>query len=677
MTAIPQTLQTWRPRPLAGLRAIARGRTDEPAWARVAFVGVIALAAVLYLWNLAVSGYANTYYSAAALAASKSWSAFFFGSFDAANFITVDKPAAATWLMGLSVRLFGLSSWSILLPEALAGVATVGVLFAAVRRSFGPLAAVVAGVVMALTPAAVLIFRYNNPDALLTLLLVAGAWALLRAVEQGRLRWVILAATCVGFAFLTKYLQAYLVLPGFALVYLVAANTPVRRRLLGLLVALVTVLVTSGWWVAIVALIPAAGRPFIGGSTTGSVLDLIFGYDGLGRIFGASAGGAGNAAGFGGTAGLLRLFNDEWFGEIAWFIPAALGSLGVGLWLRRRAARTDRARAGYLLWGSWLLVTGLVFSFMSGIVHSYYAVALAPAIAALVGAGVAELWQLQSRHWSGRAALAAGYVATALLGWSLLARTPEFVPGLGIVAVALSAVAAVALVFASLPRLRGTLDRLARAAVALGLLATLLAPAAYAVSTIQTAYSSGDPHPGPGTVNAGFGGGGQAQGGPGSGGPPLALAGIAPAGAPPSALTSSLPAGNNPSSGGGQPGAGMGNASTDAALVDYLVANRGSATWIVAATSAQEAGPLELATGLPVMAMGGFTGSDPAPTLDQLKADVASGQLRYVLVDSGNGGGGGPVATSSERTAWVTSACTLVDYGGSGTGTLYDCAGAS
>ena len=487
MTAIPQTLQAWRPRPLAGLRAIARGRTDEPAWARVAFVGVIALAAVMYLWNLAVSGYANTYYSAAALAASRSWSAFFFGSFDAANFITVDKPAAAIWLMGLSV----------------------GILFAAVRRSFGLLAAVVAGVVMALTPAAVLIFRYNNPDALLTLLLVTGAWALFRAIERGGLRWVILAATCVGFAFLTKYLQAYLVLPGFALVYLVAANTPVRRRLFGLLVALVTVLVTSGWWVAIVALIPAAGRPFIGGSTTGSVLDLIFGYDGLGRIFGGSSGGPGNAAGFGGTAGLLRLFNDAWFGEIAWFIPAALASLGVGLWLRRRAARTDRARAGYLLWGSWLLVTGLVFSFMSGIVHSYYAVALAPAIAALVGAGVAELWQLGKRSWIGSAALAAAFVATALLGWNLLARTPEFVAGLGVVAVALSAVAAVTLLLVSTPRLRGTLDRLARAALVLGLLATLLAPAAYAVTTVQTAYSSGDPHPGPGTVNAGPGAGGR------------------------------------------------------------------------------------------------------------------------------------------------------------------------
>ncbi len=677
MTAIPRSIPTWRPRPLAGLRAIVRGRTDEPAWVRAAFIGVITLAATLYLWNLAVSGYANTYYSAAALAASKSWSAFFFGSFDAASFITVDKPPAAIWLMGLSVRLFGLSSWSILLPEAVAGVATVGVLFAAVRRSFGPMAAVVAGVVMALTPAAVLIFRYNNPDALLTLLLVAGAWALLRATEHGGLRWVILAATCVGFAFLTKYLQAYLVLPGFALVYLVAADTTVRRRVLGLLVALVTVLVTSGWWVAIVALIPAASRPFIGGSTSGSVLDLIFGYDGLGRIFGGSSSGAGNAAGFGGAAGLLRLFNDAWFGEIAWFLPAALASLGLGLWLRRRAGRTDRARAGYLLWGSWLLATGLVFSFMSGTVHSYYAVALAPAIAALVGAGVAELWKLRARHWMGSAALAAAFVATALLGWDLLARTPELAPGLGLVAVALAAVSAVALLLASLPSRRHALDRLARAAVALGLLATLLAPAAYAVSTVQTALSSGDPHPGPGTVNAGLGGGGQGPGGPGSGGAPGAPVGIAPAGAPPNMQAGGPQAANPLSTAVGQPGPALGNASSDAALVDYLVANQGNATWIVAASSAQEAGPLELATGLPVMAMGGFTGSDPAPTLDQLKAYIASGSLRFVLVDNGNGGGGGPAPTSSERTAWITSACTLVDYGGSGTSSLYDCAGAS
>lgn len=675
MTAIPRTVPTWSPRPLAWLRAIVRGRTDEPAWIRVAFVGVIALAALLYVWNLAASGYANTYYSAAALSAGQSWSAFFFGSFDSANFITVDKPPAAIWLMGLSVRLFGLSSWSILLPQALAGVATVGILFAAVRRSFGPVAAVIAGVVMALTPAAVLIFRYNNPDALLTLLLVAGAWALLRAIEHGSLRWVALAATCVGLAFLTKYLQAYLVLPGFALVYVVAANTTLQRRLVGLVVAAVTVLVTSGWWVAIVALIPAASRPFIGGSTTGSVLDLIFGYDGLGRIFGDSAGGAGNNTGFGGTPGLLRLFNDAWFGEIAWFIPAALASLGLGLWLRRRAGRTDRTRAGYLLWGTWLVTTGLVFSYMSGTVHSYYAVALAPAIAALVGAGVVELWRLRARHWLGVAVLAAGFVGTALFGWQLLSRTPDFAPGVGPVAVALAAVAGVVLVVASVRRLRGWSGQLAGTAAALGLCAVLLAPTAYAITTVGTAYSSGDPHPGPGTTSTGFGGGGAGPGGSGADGSgtdgtPPTSAGTRPTGSPLNAPTGTASARSG--------GSGMGNVSADASLASYLVANRGSATWIVAATSAQDAGPLELATGLPVMAMGGFTGSDPALTLDQLKAYVASGQLRFVLAGGGNGGGGGGSdASASDRTAWVTGACTLVDYGGSGTSTLYDCAGAS
>lgn len=226
-----------RPRLGALIGRMLRGRTDEAAWVRPAHVGVSLLAAALYLVNLTVSGFANTYYSAAALAASKSWSAWFFGSFDAANFITIDKPPLATMLMGLSVRLFGLNSWSILLPEALAGVATVALLFVIVRRSFGPVAAVIAALVMALTPAAVLMFRYNNPDALLTLLLVLAAWAFLRALESGSTRWVVAAAVFVGLAFNTKYLQAYLVLPAFAITYALAAPGSVRRRLAGLALA--------------------------------------------------------------------------------------------------------------------------------------------------------------------------------------------------------------------------------------------------------------------------------------------------------------------------------------------------------------------------------------------------------------------------------------------------------
>jgi 4-amino-4-deoxy-L-arabinose transferase-like glycosyltransferase len=293
MTTIARPASMPRFRPLEGVRGLVRGSTDEAVWVRPSLVGVLVLAAVLYIWNLTVSGYANTYYSAAALAASQSWSAWFFGSFDANNFITVDKPPLGTMLMGLSVRLFGLSSWSVLLPEALAGVATVGVLWVAVKHSFGAAAATIAAVVMALTPAAVLIFRFNNPDALLTLLLVLSAWALLRSLENGSYRWMALAAACVGLGFLTKYLQAYLVLPGYALVFGFSANTTLRRRIVGLGVALVAVLVTSGWWVAIVEMLPVGSKPFIGGSTTGSPLDLIFGYDGLGRIFGASGPGGG------------------------------------------------------------------------------------------------------------------------------------------------------------------------------------------------------------------------------------------------------------------------------------------------------------------------------------------------------------------------------------------------
>jgi 4-amino-4-deoxy-L-arabinose transferase-like glycosyltransferase len=667
MTAITEPTLTPGSRPLEDLRgrllSIARGRSDEALWARPAFLGVLALAAVLYIWNLTVSGYANTYYSAAALAGSQSWSAWFFGSFDANNFITVDKPPLSTMVMGLSVRLFGLSSWSILLPEALIGMGTVGVLFVAVKRSFGPVAAVIAAVVMALTPAAVMIFRFNNPDALLTFLLVVSAWALLLSVEKGSLRWIALAAACVGLAFLTKYLQAYLVLPGSALVFGFSANTTLRRRLIGLVLALAIVLVTSGWWVAIVEMLPVGSKPFIGGSTSGSPLDLIFGYDGLGRIFGGGGFGGGGfgGGGFSGEVGPLRLFNDQMFGEIAWFIPLALVSLVVGLWRHRWAARTDLALAGYLLWGSWFAVTAIVFSYMSGIIHSYYAVALAPAVAALVGAGLVDLWGARFRIWIGGAAVGLACLATAWFGWQLLDRTPTFATTVGPAAFALALAAALALVVVSLPRLSGTpaARRIALGAAALGLGATLLAPAAYAVATTGTAYGGGDPHPGPGAASSTFGGGpGGFGGGPG---------GFAGGGAG--------------GFGGGAGGFGGGVASDtgNSSLLSYLVANRGGATWIVAANGSMQAGSIELATGLPVMAMGGFTGSDPWPTLDQLKSYVASGKLRFVLVQ-GSGGTGPGLGGSSGVDTWVTSTCKVADYDGGSSGSsgsLYDCAGAT
>ena len=645
----------------SSLAAVLLGQAEAAAWVRLAPIGVGALAAVLYLANLTISGFANTYYSAAALAASQSWSAWFFGSFDAANFITVDKPPLATMLMGLSVRLFGLSSWSILLPEAVAGIATVVVLVALVRRSFGPVAATIAGLVMALTPVAALIFRYNNPDALLTLLLVAAAWAFVRGLEDGRLRWIVAAAILVGFGFNTKYLQAYLVLPAFAITYLVAAPGRIRRRLGVLAVALVAVVLSSGWWVLAVELIPAAARPFIGGSTNDSALQLLLGYDGLSRIFGGSGGGpvgggggpvgggggpvGGPGSGFSGPTGILRLVNDQFGGQIGWLIPFALIGLVTGLAIRLRAARLDPARAGYLMWGLWLVVNGIVFSFMSGIIHSYYAIVLAPAIAALVGAGAVDLWALRSRFRFGGLAFALTVVVSAAWASLLLSRTFGFAPGLGI---AILVVAGLVAVIVAVPA-SGDRRQTRLVAAGLGLAALLAGPASYTIATVATAYSGGDPRAGPATADGGFGGSTRAGG--------------------------SVGAASN---------------GTASALVTYLLANRGSATWIVATTSADSAATLELASGAPVMAMGGFSGTDPAPTLAAFKARVVSGQVRYVLVDSrgfggafggfggafgGFGGGfspgGSSASTAASIDAWASSAGRAVRYGGSG-GILYD-----
>ncbi|HJW21848.1 MAG TPA: glycosyltransferase family 39 protein [Candidatus Limnocylindrales bacterium] len=675
-----------QPLPLATGADLARAARRVTA-RQLALPGLAALAGVLYLVNLTVSGWANTYYALAAQAASQSWSALFFGSLDASGFITLDKPPLAVLPMAIAVKLLGLSSFSILLPQALLGIATVVVLYLTVRRSFGEGAAFVAGLVAALTPVAVLIFRYDNPDALLTFLLVSAAWALGRGLERGRLRWALLAATLVGLAFLTKYLQAYVVLPAFALTWLVCAPGSLPRRIGGLLASGLTVLVASGWWVALVELIPAGSRPYIGGSNSNSVLELIFGYDGLGRIFGNTAGGSslssaidglagGAAAGrggpsFSGTPGLLRLFNDQLGGQIAWLLPAALLALGVLLVAWRRAGRTDRRVAGAVLWGGWLVTHVAVFSFMSGIIHSYYAVVMAPAIGALVGAGAAELWRAYVRTpassgvrleggpgrtlgsaLGGRLAgpfLAVGLAIGGVTAWLLLDRTPGFAPGLGVGILALSVATGLVL---AIPH--DLLDRrAARLAAALGLVVILAGPAAYSAATMASGHSGGDPAAGP--------------------------------------------------SGDGM--AGGGDATADTALVSYLVDNQGAARWIVAVSGSQSAAAIQLAAGQPVMAMGGFTGSDPAPTLEQLRAYVASGELRYVLVGGrfgagagpglgtppsggfgaggfgpggvGPGGAGGPDAGSASVSTWVASACTAVTIDGSSVAGLYDCAGAA
>ncbi len=263
---------------------------------RPALIALLLCTVIAYIWDLSASGYANSFYAAAVQAGTKSWKAMFFGSIDSSNFITVDKPPASLWVMEVSGRIFGFSSWSMLIPQALEGVAAVALLYAAIKRWFGAGAGLLAGALLAITPVAALMFRFNNPDALLVCLLVASAYCLTRAIEKAGTRWVIAAGTMIGFAFLAKMMQAFLVLPAFGLVYLVAAPTGLRRRLAQLLAGALAIVVSCGWWVAIVALWPASSRPMIDGSPDNNIFNLIFGYNGLGRIFGSSGPAAAAAA---------------------------------------------------------------------------------------------------------------------------------------------------------------------------------------------------------------------------------------------------------------------------------------------------------------------------------------------------------------------------------------------
>ncbi|MCW2704149.1 MAG: hypothetical protein JWQ37_2144 [Blastococcus sp.] len=649
------------------MRRLVQGDGTDPMWVRPALLALLAGTGVLYLWDLAASGWANAFYSAAVQAGSSNWEAFFYGSSDAANSITVDKPPASLWVMDLSVRLFGLSSWSILVPEVLMGVATVGILYLAVRRVVGPGAALLAGTAMALTPVAVLMFRFNNPDALLVLLLTLAGYAFTRATEKASGRWLALVGVLIGLGFLTKMLQALLVVPAFALVYLIAAPTTVRRRLLHLVGAGLAMVATAGWWVAVVELVPTSWRPYIGGSQTNSVWELIWGYNGLGRLTGNETGSVGGGAGWGAT-GLGRMFEAEAGGQIAWLLPAALVLLVGGLVAVGRARRTDVRRAALLLWGGWLIVTALVFSLMAGIFHAYYTVALAPAIAGVVGIGGGLLWQHRTAVWA-RLLLAVALAGTAVWSSVLLARSTDFVPWLrGLILIA-GVLAAVGLLVVHRVG-RG----LVAAVLAVGVVAGLGGPTAYALQTVSTPHTGAIATAGPTVAGAnGFGGrpgGGAVRGGPGA--PPTGFGGR---GGPPAGFGGGgfpgggAPGGTATRGAGGGLGGLLGAGTVRSAVTAALEKNASSYTWVAATIGANNAAGYQLATQLPVMPIGGFNGSDPSPTLAQFQADVASGQIHWFIGGAREMGSAGGSNASSSIAGWVASHYTAQTIGGV---TMYD-----
>jgi 4-amino-4-deoxy-L-arabinose transferase-like glycosyltransferase len=665
------------------------GPVDEAQWIRPSFWALVLLTGVLYIWGLGKSGWANAFYSAATQAATQSWKAFFFGSSDAANSITVDKTPGALWITDISARIFGVSSWSILVPEALIGVASVALLFTTVKRWYGPAAGLIAGAVLALTPIAVLMFRFNNPDALLVLLMIAGAWATSRAIENGRTKWIVWAGVFVGFGFLAKMLQALLVVPAYALAYLFAGPPKLGKRIVQLLLSGLALVVSAGWYIAIVELWPASSRPFIGGSQNNSILELALGYNGFGRLSGdetGSVGGGGGGGGGWGATGIGRMFASEQGGQISWLLPAALILLAGGLAVTWQRTRTDRQRAGLILWGGWLLVTGLTFSFMQGIFHAYYTVALAPAIGAVVGMGAVLLWRARREIWPA-AMLAIAIAVSAWWSYHLLAESADFLPWLRWTVLIVGLLAAVAVL--GTIRLAG---RLAGVAAGVALAAVLAGPAAYAVQTASQAHTGSIPTAGP-AVSAGFGGG---PGGGGRGGFPGGGGGFnrngggfggnrnggtqnggtqnggTQNGGTQNGGTQNGGGGFGGGRGGG--GGGMGgllNAVTvSSEMKALLLTDAGKYTWVAASVGSQNASGYQLATGQPVMAIGGFNGTDPSPTLAQFKQDVAQGKIHYFIGTGGLGGtSSGGSNDSSQIAQWVSQNFTSQTVGGT---TVYD-----
>ena len=605
---------------------------------------LLAATAVLYLWNLSASGWGNSFYAAAAQAGAKSWKALLFGSLDAGNAITVDKPPAAMWVMGLSARIFGVNSWSVLAPQALMGVASVYLLYLTVKRWFGQGAGLFAGAALALTPVAVLMFRFDNPDALLVLLMTAAAYTTTRAVEKAAWKWLALTGVLLGFGLLTKMMQAFLVLPAFALVYLIAAPTGLGKRIRDLLIAGGALIVSAGWYIALVSLWPASSRPYIAGSTNNTLWQLALGYNGLGRLLGGEGNGGGGGGGqnssFGGATGIGRLFGTAMGTEISWLLPAALVALVTVLAVTWTAPRTDRARAAMVLWGGWLLVTGLTFSYMSGTIHPYYTVALAPAIAALVGIGGRVLWLYRAKLWA-RAVLATMVLATAVWGSELLGRT-SWLPALRWASLVLGGLLALTLLVPA-RKMRG----LAMVALVAAILSAGAGTAAYATATASVAHNGSIPSSGP-SGQSGMGGG------PGG-------AGGMPSGAPNSTGTTS-------STSTTRAGGMGGNSSSSTELVALLKAS--TSKWSAAISGATSAAELELSSGTSVIALGGWNGSDPSPTLAQFQAYVAAGQIHYYIAGGGMGGGGSGTSTDSGQIAtWVAAHYTAKTVGST---TVYD-----
>ncbi|HVV35724.1 MAG TPA: glycosyltransferase family 39 protein [Acidimicrobiales bacterium] len=629
---------------------------------RLRLCALLGLTAALYLWGLSASGWANAFYSAAVQAGTHSWKAAFFGASDAAGSITVDKSPLFLWPMEVSARLFGLSPATILVPNAIEGVLSVAVLYAAVKRWFGETAGLLAGAILALTPAAVLMFRFNNPDSMLVLLLTLAGYAMVRALERGETKWVVACFSLVGLGFLAKMMQAFLVVPAFGVAYLLAGPPQLWRRVVQLALGAAAMVMSLAWWIAAVEITPKSFRPYVGGSQNNSVLNLVFGYNGFGRLTGNERGSVGarhTAAGrpAWGQTGLFRMFDRHFGGQASWLMPAALLLLAVVGVVTARRARTDRTRAALVIWGGWLVITTLTFSLGRGIIHEYYTVALAPGIGGTIGVAGIFVWNARRDLWA-RITMAAATVLTGVWAAVLIGRTPSWLPWLVPAVLGPAALAAAFIVVG--PRMT---PKVVTAAAAGALAVAFVGPTAYSLDTAATRHEGA-------IVSAG-------PAGQGSYRPPsiarprrvlskptaVTLA-VGPTGSP----IPVLPGGPRH---GGLIGGLLEASRPDHQLKTYLLQDADKYRWIAATIGSEAAAGYQLSTGRSVMPMGGFNGTDPSPTLAQFQRYVAHHEIHYYLSTGRglggpgtHGGGLGPkTGTSMGIARWIARHFSAVRVG--------------
>jgi 4-amino-4-deoxy-L-arabinose transferase-like glycosyltransferase len=586
---------------------------------RLGLTVVLALSAFLNLSWLTREEYANVYYAATVKNMLASWHNFFFASYDA-GFVSVDKPPLGFWIQTASAYLFGFHGWSLLLPQALAGVLCVALLYHLVGRSFGPVAGLLATLTLALAPISVATNRHNNLEGLLVLAVLLAAWAFVLAVETGRLRWLVVGALVVGVGFNIKMLEAFLVLPAFYLVYLVAAQVSWRRRIIHLGLATVVILAASLPWVVAVDLTPADQRPYVGSSSFNTVTDLIVGWNGVGRLVGSDTGV--------GDPGPLRLLNRQLAGQIGWLLPLAVVGLVTASsqsWQRRPSLPLlSRQQQALVLWGTWLMSLVVFFS-VAGDWDPHYLAMLSPAVAALVGVGVVALWHdYRSPGWRGWL-LPLTLAGTASLQSHILAHFyPDWSRWLAPAIVVLGLGAASSLILARLkPRLKTSGYPLGLAAISVGVSSVLLTPAICAASTVwygaETRSPTAGPQAGPGETSSRFGSDGSR---------------VDP-------------------------------------LVDYLHANQGDAKYVVAAIRSRIASPIILNTDEPVISLGGFNGADPVFSNERLAGLVKEGAVRFFLIEGRD--------RKEKSVRWITDNCEQVRQqirqSSDSTVLLYDCVG--